>query len=186
MPSCIARPDLHTTRMMFLRNVITWPPLLCDLTGASNISFPMQTLLPYVYDGRHACRLCERTERQQQRQQEHQQQHQKNILEAQKQQYIDFMTEMRKQCTGPDPTSPGQTLAHSANGQSPLPLPQTDGDAHELGQVPEQLLRPPPEQVQQQTPQGRKAQFSRSLTVSEELPPAVQTPSAFNDQVYNR
>lgn len=150
------------------------------------LPFPVQTLLTYVYDGRHACRLCERIERQQQRQQEQRQQQQDEILQAQKQLYIEFMAKMRRQYPGPDPTTPGQTHTHSANEQSPLPLPLTDCDAHELGQVPEQLLRPPPEQVQQQTPQGGRAQLSRSLTISEELPPAVQTPSAFNDQVYNR
>lgn len=152
----------------------------------------MQKLPPYVCDGRHACRLCKSIEGQQQRQQEQQeallqaQNEQKTLLQAQKQQYIDFMTEMRQQHPRPDPTCPGQTHTHCANGQSPLPLPWTDGDAHENHQHSPEQLQPLPEQVQQQTAQGRRAQLSRSPTLSEESPPAVQTPSVCNHGVYTR
>lgn len=147
----------------------------------------MQKLRPYVSDNRHACRLCKRIERQQQKQQEDLLEAQKQQLEEQKEQYIEFMTKMRQRYLGPDPTCPGQTHTHCANGQPPLPFPGTDGDAHEYHQqLPEQLLQPLPEQVQQQTPQGRRAQLSRSQALCEELAPTVQTPGAFSHEAYNR
>ena len=116
-----------------------------------------------------ACRLCRRIEKQQQL---HQKQ-QEDLVQAQKQQYIEFMTEMRQQKSGPDPTSPSQAQTRCTNGECLLPLSWTGGDAHDDHQ---QL----PQQVQQQAPQLREAQLSGSQIPCEARTSAVQTPSALH------
>lgn len=122
-----------------------------------------------LYDSNAACRLCRRIEKQQQLQQKQQE----DLVQAQKQQYIEFMTEMRQQKSGPDPTSPSQAQNRCTNGECSLPLSWTGSDTHDDHQ---QL----PQQVQQQALQVRKAQLSGSQMLREARISAVQTPSAFS------
>ena len=128
-----------------------------------------------VYNSSAACRLCRRIEKQQQRQQKQQE----DLMQAQKQQYIDFMIEMRQQQSGPDPTSPSQAHINCANEECPLPLSWTDGEADDYN-------RQLPQQVQQQAPHGTEAHLPKSQKPCEAMTPAVQTPSAFNAGLHAR
>lgn len=99
----------------------------------------------------------------------HYQQQQKSteeLLQAMKQQYIEFMTKGLQQLNNvsePDPVSPSQTHIRCANGQRQEQLPWTDNEAQEqLQQHPQQ----PEEQLCLSRPQ-----------LCEDRPPAVQTPS---------
>ena len=128
-----------------------------------------------MYISSAACRLCRRIQKQQQRQQKQQEE----LVQAQKQQYIDFMTEMRQQKSGPDPTSASQAHINCANAECPLPLSWTDGDTDDYHQ---QL----PQQVQQQAPRGTEAHLPKSQVPCEAMTPAVQTPSAFTTGLHDR
>ena len=115
------------------------------------------------------CRSCRRIEEQQQL---HLQQHRKageELLQAMKQQYIEFMTNGQQldSVSAQDPTSHSQTHTHHASGQPQVLLPWTDSDAHK------QLQQHPGKTQQEETPCFSRPQLPRE----EDMTPAVQTPS---------
>lgn len=125
-----------------------------------------------MYISSAACRLCRRIEKQQQRQQKQQE----DLVQTQKQQYINFMIEMRQQQSGPDPIKPSQAHVTCAHGECPLPLSWTNGDADDYHQ----------QQVKEQATYGTEAHLPKSQKPCDAMTPAVQTPSAFNAGLHAR
>lgn len=124
-----------------------------------------------------ACRSCRRMEEQQHLQHQQQQNANKELLEAIKQQYIEFMTQGQQldNMSAQDPTSLSQTHPRYTNRECHVLLPLTDCDAHKQLQQPSEQH---PEQRPARTQQGETPCLSRPQQPCEDMMPAMQTPTA--------